>query len=111
MSDRKLIDAIITLPEVQEELVNLFDFYEEYLGVKMNSKQLHEEILDMGGLFYEYLAYGNDTDIRERLNDNHTRRMIGRGVPSYGDGDDVQRKFWKDLDAKHKELGYERIEQ
>lgn len=107
LDDKKLINSIIALPEVQEELVDLFSFYMQYLGVKMNTTQLYEEIHDDRLLFLEYLICGDDTDIRERLCDNHTQRILKRRMPCYGDGEEVGKQFWKDLESKHKELGYE----
>ena len=111
MKNRKLILGILSMPEAGKTITEIGEFYEEYLNVRLTDNQLIDEACHMDELFFEVLAWGcYDTDIRERICDSHSQRIMNKNVPTYGDGELVSAAFWKELHEKQKSLGFEAIE-
>jgi hypothetical protein len=88
-----------------KDIKAIHDTFCDCLGLDFTDEQIQTLMSNETSILHEMAQHGIDTCVRESLNGAVAQRLLRKPMPTYGDGEDVAEKFYKELEEKAKEAG------
>lgn len=89
-----------------DDIQDIHNMIQDWMGLDFTEEQIRTLMKNEQSILFEMAEFGvSDTCVRESLMRAIAIRLTGRETPTYGDGEEAGKQFFKELEEKAKAAG------